>query len=51
MAKYLAIAKNLIEFKEIKIEQVGRDLNSHADALVDLASIFEGKIGRPMTSC
>ena len=42
MAKYLAIAKALLtEFKVVKIEQVGRDLNSYANAR--LASIFEGK--------
>ncbi|GFS40881.1 hypothetical protein Acr_00g0071010 [Actinidia rufa] len=47
MARYLAVAKNLlIEFKAVKIEQVGRDQNSHADALVSLASIFEGEAGR-----
>ena len=45
MAKYLTMAKNLlIEFRAVKIEQVGRDLNSHADALVGLASIFKGEI-------
>ena len=47
MAKYLAIAKALlIEFKAIKIEQVGRDLNSHEGALACLALVFEGKIRR-----
>ena len=47
MAKYLAIAKALlIEFKAVKIEQVGRDLNFHTDALVGLASVFKGKLGR-----
>ena len=41
MAKYFAITKNLLtEFKAVKIEQVGRDLNSHADVLVGMASIF-----------
>ena len=41
MVKYLAMVKNLLtKFRVIKIEQVGRDLNSHADALVGLASIF-----------
>ena len=45
MAKYLVIAKALlIEFKAVKIEQVGRDLNSHANALACLASISKGKI-------
>ena len=45
MTKYLAIAKALlIEFKAVKVEQVGRDLNSHANALAGLASIFKGKI-------
>ena len=44
MAKYMAIAKNLItEFRVVQIEQVGRDLNSHVDALASLASIFEGE--------
>ncbi|GFY99152.1 chitin elicitor receptor kinase 1 [Actinidia rufa] len=32
----------LTEFKAVQIEQVGRDLNSHADALAGLASTFEG---------
>ena len=46
MAKCLAIAKTfLIEFTVIKIEQVGRNLNSHADALACLVSVFEGKTG------
>ena len=41
MIKYLAVAKNLFtEFKAVKIEQVKKDLNSHADALAGLASIF-----------
>ncbi|GFY96867.1 hypothetical protein Acr_11g0011730 [Actinidia rufa] len=45
MAKYLALARSLLtEFRAVKIEQVGRDLNSHADALESLASIFEGEI-------
>ena len=47
MAKYLVVGKNLLtKFKSVKIEQVGRDLNSHADALAGLASVFEGEIGR-----
>ena len=47
MAKYLAVAKNIItEFKTVKIEQLGKDSNSHADALVCLVSVFEGEIGR-----
>ncbi|XP_057461118.1 uncharacterized protein LOC130751535 [Actinidia eriantha] len=47
MARYLAVAKNLlIEFKAMNIEQVGRDQNSHADALEGLTSIFEGEAGR-----
>ena len=42
MAKCLTIAKTLlIEFR-VKIEQVGKDFNYHTDALVGLASIFEG---------
>ena len=45
MFKYLVIAKALItKFKAVKIEQVGKDLNSHVDALVGLALVFEGKI-------
>ena len=44
MVKYLAITKTLLtEFKSVQIEQVGRDLNSHADALTGLASVFEGE--------
>ena len=47
MAKYLEMAKPLItEFRAVKIEQLGRDLNSHTDALARLASVFEGEIGR-----
>ncbi|GFS36134.1 hypothetical protein Acr_00g0044290 [Actinidia rufa] len=47
MAKYLVVAKNLLtKFKVIKIEQVERDQNSHADALAGLASIFKGEAGR-----
>ena len=47
MAKYLAVAKNILtQFKVVKIEQVWRDLNSHANALKGLALIFEGEIGR-----
>ena len=46
MAKYLVMAKNLLtKFRAVKIEQVGRDLNSHVDALAGLASIFEGESG------
>ena len=46
MAKYLIVVKNLlIEFRAIKIEKVGRDLNSHEDALAGLASVFEGETG------
>ena len=42
MTKYLVVAKDLLtEFRAVKIEQVERNLNSHADAL---ASIFEGEI-------
>ena len=47
MAIYLAVANNLFtEFKAVKIEQVGRDLNSHVDALASLASIFKGETGQ-----
>ena len=44
MAKYLVITKILlIKFKAIKIEQVGRDINSHANALTGLASVLNEK--------
>ena len=44
-SKYLVVVKSLLTgFKSVKIEQVGRDLNSHADALTSLASVFEGEI-------
>ena len=47
MAKYLVVAKSLLtKFRAVRIEQVGRDLNSHVDALVGLASVFEEEIGR-----
>ncbi|GFZ00158.1 hypothetical protein Acr_13g0015570 [Actinidia rufa] len=47
MAKYLQLAKILLsEFRAFKIEQVGRELNAHADALAFLASTFEGDHGR-----
>ncbi|XP_057505747.1 uncharacterized protein LOC130789037 [Actinidia eriantha] len=47
MAKYLRMAKGLInEFRTFKIEQVGRELNAHADSLAALVAVFEGKIGR-----
>ena len=44
MAKNLVVANNLLtEFRVVKIEQMGRDLNSHANALAGLASVFEGE--------
>ncbi|GFZ05322.1 hypothetical protein Acr_17g0008940 [Actinidia rufa] len=47
MAKYLIVAKSLFtEFRAVNIEQVGRDLNSHVDALANLASIFGWEAGR-----
>ena len=47
MAKYLKVAKSLIsEFRAVEIEQVGRELNAHADALASLASVFEEENGR-----
>ncbi|GFZ14630.1 hypothetical protein Acr_24g0008200 [Actinidia rufa] len=47
MAKYLAVAKNLLkEFRAVKIEQVEKDSNAYANALAGLESIFEGEIGR-----
>ena len=46
MAEYLIIVKTfLIEFKAVKIEQVGRDLNSQADVLAGIALVFEGRNG------
>ena len=49
MAKYLVVTKNLLtEFRIVKIEQVSRDLNSHADALAGLASVFSPLIHQPM---
>ena len=50
MAKYLEIIKTLLaQFQTIKIEQVGRDLNSQVYALTGLASVFEGENGRIIT--
>ena len=50
MAKYLAIAKNLLtKFRAVKIERIGRNLNSHADALAGLALVFEGELGWTIT--
>ena len=50
MAKYLAIAKTLLtKFRAVTIEQVRRDLNAHANALVGLASIFERETGWTIT--
>lgn len=50
MAKYLTVAKSLLtDFKAVKIEQVGKDLNSHANALAGLTSVFEGEVGRTIT--
>ena len=47
MEKYLRMAKSLIsEFKAVKIEEVRRELNAHADSLAALASVFEGEISR-----
>lgn len=45
MAKYLAVVNNLLkELKVVKIEQVGRDSNSHADTPAGLTLIFDIKI-------
>ncbi|GFY85297.1 hypothetical protein Acr_04g0000350 [Actinidia rufa] len=45
----LCVAKNLLsEFRAVKIEQVGREFNAHADALASLASTFEGNHGRTL---
>ena len=50
MAKYLEIIKTLLaQFQTIKIEQVGRDLNSQVYALTGLASVFEGENGQIIT--
>ena len=47
VAKYFVVAKNLlIGFKVVKIKQVGKDINSHADALEGYALVFEGETGR-----
>ncbi|XP_057482002.1 uncharacterized protein LOC130768918 [Actinidia eriantha] len=47
MAKYLRMAKSLIsEFRTVKIEQVGRELNAHANLLATLTTVFEGEISR-----
>ncbi|GFZ15662.1 hypothetical protein Acr_25g0000710 [Actinidia rufa] len=47
MEKYLKVARNLLsEFRAVKIEQVGREFNTHADALASLASTVEGDLGR-----
>ena len=41
MTKYLVVAKNLFtKFSAVKIEQVERDLNSHADVLAGLVLVF-----------
>ena len=45
--KYLVVTTNLLTgFKSIKIYQMGRDLNSHADALAGLALVSKGEIRR-----
>ena len=42
MAAYLALAKKLLsQFRNAEIKQIGRDSNSHADALASLASAVE----------
>ena len=42
MAAYLAHAKgHLSEFEKAKVQQIGRESNSHADALASLASAVE----------
>ncbi|XP_057465748.1 uncharacterized protein LOC130755372 [Actinidia eriantha] len=47
MEKYLRMAKSLIsEFRTVKIDQVGRELNAHADSLAALATVFDGEISR-----
>ena len=47
MGKYLAVTNNLLtKFREVRIEQVRRDLNSHVNTLADLVSVFEREIGR-----
>ena len=49
-AKYLTVVKNLFTgFKSVMIEQVGRDLISHAEALSGLASVSEGEVGKTIT--
>ncbi|XXG69133.1 hypothetical protein AAC387_Pa06g2072 [Persea americana] len=42
MAAYLAHAKGLLsEFERAEVQQIGRESNSHADALSSLASTVE----------
>ncbi|GFY85714.1 hypothetical protein Acr_04g0004520 [Actinidia rufa] len=41
------MAKSLIsEFRAVKIKQIGKELNAHADVLAALPSMSEGEIGR-----
>ena len=49
MASYLAQAKQMLSsFKKAEMVQVGRELNSHADALANLASAMEAEKRRTM---
>ena len=42
MAAYLTHAKELLsQFQRVEVQQIGRESNSHADALASLASAVE----------
>ena len=42
MAAYLTLAKKLVsQFERAKVKQIGRESNSHVDALANLASAVE----------
>ena len=44
MAKYLAVVKPLLKgFRAVKVEQVGKVLNSHINTLAGLTLIFKPK--------
>ncbi|MFX9209104.1 reverse transcriptase-like protein, partial [Acinetobacter baumannii] len=48
MAAYLAHTKQLLlQFEKVEVKQIGRESNSHADALASLASAVEA--GRKRT--
>lgn len=52
MAKYLSLARSITEkFEEIQIYQVGREHNSHADALARLALACKASEQRIISFC